>query len=104
MSDYVIAFDVDTRKMKDDGLEGAVNKVYAEVEKLLRSCGFCDKIQGSTYKSTNDDGINSLIEFLSRKGELALFCTYAKRVHFFRCDDHSDITHRMRQGCKSIQG
>ena len=96
MSNYVIAFDVDTRRMRSDGLEGAISKVYQDVEKLLRSCGFTEKIQGSTYRSNNDDGINSLIEFISRKAEIPLFCGYAKRVHFFRCDDHSDITVRIR--------
>ena len=95
MSNYVIAFDVDTRRMRSDGLESAKTKVYQDVEKLLRSCGFTEKIQGSTYRSNNDDGINSLIEFISRKGEIPLFCAYAKRVHFFRCDDHSDITARI---------
>jgi virulence-associated protein VapD len=96
MSNYVIAFDIDTRQMRADGLEGGITRVYTEVEKLLRSCGFTEKIQGSTYGSNNDGGINSLIEFIARKSEVPLFCTYAKKVHFFRCNDQSDITDKVR--------
>jgi virulence-associated protein VapD len=96
MSNYVIAFDIDTRQMRADGLEGATTRVYSEAEKLLRSCGFTEKIQGSTYGSSNNNGINSLIEFISRKAEAPLFCTYAKKVHFFRCNDQSDITDKVR--------
>jgi virulence-associated protein VapD len=96
MSNYVVAFDIDTRQMRDDGLEGAITRVYSEVEKLLRSCGFTEKIQGSMYGSNNDGGINSLIEFIARKSEVPLFCTYAKKVHFFRCNDQSDITDKVR--------
>ena len=95
MSDHVIAFDVDIRKMKDDGLESAVTKAYAEVERLLRSCGFTGKIQGSTYKSTNDNGINLLIEFLSRKGMLP--CSVYMRRRYISSDAMTTAT--LPRGC-----
>jgi len=96
MADYVIAFDISTKKMKQAGQEASINKAYTSLGKLLHSCGFTEKIQRSTYRTNNNDGINSLIELLSRKEELPLFCRFAERVHFLRCDDHSDITDRFR--------
>lgn len=98
MADYVIAFDISTKKMKEDGNESQINKAYTTLGKILRQCGFTEKIQHSTYRSNNNDGINSLIELLSRKDEIPLFCKYADRIHFLRCDDHSDITSRFN--CK----
>ena len=96
MADYVIAFDISTKRMKEEGRESSINKAYTTLGRLLRSCGFTEKIQHSTYRSNNNDGINSLIELLARKEELPLFCKYADKVHFLRCDDHSDITERFR--------
>jgi virulence-associated protein VapD len=96
MADYVIAFDISTKKMKEEGKEGSINKAYTSLGRLLRSCGFTEKIQRSTYRTNNSDGINSLIELLARKDELPLFCRFAERVHFLRCDDHSDITNRFK--------
>jgi virulence-associated protein VapD len=96
MADYVIAFDISTRRMKVDGQEASIAKAYSSLGKLLHSCGFTEKIQQSTYRSINNDGINSLIEVLARKADLPLFCKYADKVHFLRCDDHSDITARFR--------
>lgn len=102
MADYVIAFDISTKKMREDGREALINKAYLGLGKLLRSCGFTEKIQHSTYKTSNNDGINSLIELLGRIDRLRLaeniplFCQYAERVHFLRCEEHSDITERFR--------
>lgn len=96
MADYVIAFDISTKKMKEVGQAASISKAYSTLGKLLRSCGFTEKIQRSTYRTNNNDGINSLIELLARKDELPLFCRFAEKVHFLRCDDHSDITNRFR--------
>lgn len=96
MADYVIAFDISTKKMKEEGEESSINKAYTSLDRLLRSCGFTERIQRSTYRTNNNDGINSLIELLARKDELPLFCRFAERVHFLRCDDHSDITTRFK--------
>jgi virulence-associated protein VapD len=96
MADYVIAFDLSPKKMKNDGLESSVTKVYADLGRFLRSCGFSERIQGSTYRTTNNDGINSLCEALDRKLEIPLFCAYADKIHFLRCDEYSDITERFR--------
>jgi len=96
MADYVIAFDISTKRMKEEGEEASISKAYTSLAKLLRACGFTEKIQRSAYRTNNNDGINALIELLSRKEELSLFCRYAEKVHFLRCDDHSDITHRFR--------
>ena len=74
----------------------SINKAYTSLGKLLRSCGFTEKNQRSTYRINNNDGINSLIELLARKDELPLFCRFAERVHFLRCDDHGDIADRFR--------
>jgi virulence-associated protein VapD len=102
MADYVIAFDISTKKMKEDGQQTLITKVYNGLGKLLRSCGFTEKIQHSTYKTNNNNGINSLIELLGKIDKLKvsedvpLFCQYAERVDFFRCEEHSDITERFR--------
>ena len=96
MADYVIAFDISTKKMRQEGLEASIPKAYTSLGRLLRSCGFTEKIQQSTYRTNNNDGINSLIELLARKNELPLFCKYADKVHFLRSDDHSDITEKFR--------
>ena len=96
MADYVIAFDMSTKRMKADGHEALIPRAYSSLGRLLHSCGFTEKIQQSTCRSNNNDGINSLIEVLARKAELPLFCKYADRVHFLRCEDHSDITARFR--------
>ena len=102
MADYVIAFDISTKKMKEDGREALINRTYISLGKLLRSCGFSEKIQHSAYKTNNNDGINSLIELLGRVDQLRreedtpMFCIYAERVHVLRCEEHSDITERFR--------
>jgi len=102
MADYVIAFDISTKKMKEDGKDALINKAYSGLGKLLRACGFTEKIQHSTYKTNNNDGINCLIRLLSRIDSLSqqentpLFCQYAEKVHFLRCEEHSDITERFR--------
>jgi len=100
MANYVIAFDISTKRMKEDGHGHLISKAYISLGKLLRSCGFTEKIQHSTYKTNNHDGINCLIELLGRIDRLRnldnapLFCQYAERVHFLRCEEHSDITEK----------
>jgi virulence-associated protein VapD len=102
MSDYVIAFDISTKKMKDDGKEASITKTYSDFGKLLRSFDFDDKIQHSTYKTNNNDGLNCFLKLMRRVDQLTkqdnvpLFCKYAERVHILRCEEHSDITDRFR--------
>lgn len=93
MSDYAIVFDISTKEMKENGHTASeVTKAYNQLSRVAKECGFTEHIQGSVHKTTNGDGVKSLLKLLARKKEIPLFCNYKNRVHFFRCDEYSDIT------------
>lgn len=94
MADYAIVFDISTKEMKEDGhTPSEITKTYNQLSRLAKECGFTERIQGSAYRTNNGDGVNSLLKLIARKDEIPLFCNYKDRVHFFRCDEYSDITH-----------
>jgi len=46
MADDVIAFDISTKRMKEDGMTVSdVSRIYAVIGKELRQVGFDDRIQ-----------------------------------------------------------
>ena len=93
MADYAIVFDISTKEMKEKGHTASeVTKTYSQLSKLAKECGFTERIQGSAHKTNNGDGVNCLLKLIARKKEIPLFCNYKNRVHFFRCDEYSDIT------------
>jgi len=95
MANYAIAFDISTKEMKKNGHSlSEITKAYNQLSKLVKECGFTEHIQGSAHKTNNDDGVNSLLRLIARKGEIPLFCCYKNNVHFFRCEDISDITNQ----------
>ncbi len=93
MGTKALIFDISTKRMKEDGLtDSEISKVYSIIGKELREAGFDERIQHSAYRTTNGDGINSVINLLGRKDQLTLFCKYKERVHWMGCDEYSDIT------------
>lgn len=70
MGNKALIFDISTKRMKEDKLtDSEITKVYSTIAKELQSAGFDDRIQQSVYKTTNGDGINSLLTLLSKKDQ-----------------------------------
>lgn len=94
MTNKALIYDISTKRMKEDGLTASeISKAYSEIERELRIVGFDERIQKSMYRTTNEDGINSLLALLNRKEHLPLFCKYKDRVHWMSIYEYSDITH-----------
>ena len=96
MTQYAIAFDLDTAQMKHDGLQPAdTTKIYqTEIPGALEVCGFKSHLQGSIYATDADqDPIVAILKLQSSlKSRAPNFCKYVKRVHVFRLEDWSDVT------------
>jgi len=93
MGNKALIFDISTKRMREDGLsDSEISKVYTIIGKELREAGFDERIQHSAFRSTNNDGVNSLLRLLSRKDHYPMFCTYKERVHWMGCDEYSDVT------------
>lgn len=96
MAQYAIAFDVDTKRMKVDGLtQSQVTNLYqTEIPNALGLCGFTAHPQGSLYHTESDkDPITALMQLQSvLKTKAPSFCKYVNRVHVFRMEEWSDVT------------
>jgi virulence-associated protein VapD len=96
MAQYAIAFDIDTKRMKDDGLSDSQRtKIYqTEIPNALASVGFTAHPQGSLYHTESEkDPITALMQIQGvLKQDASNFCKYAKRVHIFRMEEWSDAT------------
>jgi virulence-associated protein VapD len=96
MAHYAIAFDLNTKRMKKDGLSASqITKIYkTETKEAFKKCGFTVRAQGSLYRtSVEQDQIKLLIDLRSNlQSHAPLFCKYVEKLHVFRMDDWSDIT------------
>lgn len=96
MARYAIAFDIDTKAMKDDGItDSQRTSIYQnEVTSALAACGFTAHAQGSLYHTEADtDSIASIMKLQDTlKKKAPNFCKYAKRIHVFRMEEWSDVT------------
>ena len=96
MAQYAVAFDLDTKAMKNDGLSDSVKTgIYQkEVKEALVSCGFTDHPQGSLYCTEKDqDPIKAIMNLQTTlKTKAPLFCKYVSRIHIFRMEEWSDVT------------
>jgi len=96
MAQYAIAFDLDTRAMREDGLSQAdITIVYQrELPAALTSAGFTAHPQGSLYHTEADhDPITALMILQATlKRDAPNFCKFARRVHVFRMEEWSDVT------------
>ena len=72
--------------------DSEITKAYSTIFKELYQAGFDSRIQQSAYRTTNNDGIISLLNLLMRKEHFPLFCKYKERVHWMGCDEYSDAT------------
>jgi len=93
---YAIAFDLDTRSMKIDGLtDSQRTRIYQkEIPDALAKANFTVHPQGSLYHTKIDE--DQLIAIMSLSNALTKhapnFCKYVRRVHVFRMEEWSDIT------------
>ena len=93
MANKALIFDISTKRMKEDGMtDSEISKVYSIIGKELHEAGFDNRIQHSVYRTTNNDGINALLNLLSRKNHFPTFCKYKERVHWMSCDEYSNVT------------
>lgn len=96
MAQYAIAFDLDTRAMRDRGFEQAdITRVYQrEIPEALALCGFTAHPQGSLYHTEADqDPIAAVMQLQSALTKHAQsFCAFVRRVHVFRMEEWSDVT------------
>lgn len=96
MAQYAIAFDLDTARMKQDGLSQAdITRVYQrEIPDALATCGFTGHPQGSLYHTEEEhDPIAAIMKLQGAlRGEAPNFCQYVRRVHVFRMEEWSDVT------------
>ncbi len=97
MAQYAIAFDLNTRLMDNDNLsQTEKTKIYqTDIPRALSSCGFTMHPQGSLYHT--DCGENALPSIMQLQSALTTqaprFCKYVRRVHVFRMEEWSDVTH-----------
>ena len=96
MAQYAIAFDLDTKRMKEEGLtDSERTAIYqTEIPYALSSCGFTAHPQGSLYHTESEQNpINAIMELKETlKQSASKFCKYVKRVHVFRMEEWSDVT------------
>jgi virulence-associated protein VapD len=96
MAQYAIAFDLDTRRMRNDGLSDSDRtSIYQrEIPEALASCGFTAHPQGSLYHTEAEhDPITAIMNLKEAlKTDAPCFCMYVKRVHVFRMEEWSDVT------------
>lgn len=96
MAQYAIAFDLDTKRMRTDGLsQSEITSIYqTEIRDALWKCGFSQHPQGSLYHTDKDqDPITAIMKLQAiLKDEAPRFCKYVNRVHVFRMEEWSDVT------------
>lgn len=96
MAQYAIAFDIDTKGMRDNGFTNSqiTNLYQTEIPNALSSCGFTAHPQGSLYHTESEkDPINAIMQLQSTlKSQAPIFCQYVRRVHVFRMEEWSDVT------------
>lgn len=96
MAQYAVAFDIDTKHLRDDGVSNAERtKIYQqELLDALASCGFTVHLQGSLYATAADqDPLKAIMQLQSTlAGKAPRFCKYVKRLHVFRLEEWSDVT------------
>ena len=96
MAQYAIAFDLDTKRMKLDGMtDSERTTIYQrEVKDVLARCGFVAHPQGSLYHTMAEKDVITAIMDLkeSLKNYAPNFCQYVRRVHVFRMEEWSDVT------------
>lgn len=98
MSQFALAFDLDTKKMAADGLNDSQRTtIYQkEIPAALAQCGFTKHAQGSLYMTAPDTEHSSIGALLTMKATLDAaspnFRKYAYRVHIFIVQDWSDVT------------
>jgi virulence-associated protein VapD len=96
MAQYAIAFDLNTRAMRQAGLTDAeITAVYqTEIPAALAGSGFTAHPQGSLYHTVAEhDPITAVMTLQSNLHNNApRFCQYVRRVHVFRMEEWSDVT------------
>jgi len=96
MAQYAIAFDVDTKSMRDNGINNSqITTLYqTEIPTALGACGFTAHPQGSLYHTEIDkDPIVAIMQLQNTlKNQAPTFCKYVRRVHVFRMEEWSDVT------------
>lgn len=96
MAQYAIAFDLDTKRMRNDGLSDSDRTLIyqKEVQEALEKCGFTEHPQGSLYHTLVErDPIPAIMDLKETLKEHAPnFCKYVRRVHVFRMEEWSDVT------------
>jgi virulence-associated protein VapD len=96
MAQYAIAFDLDTKAMKADGVTDAQRTaIYqTEIPEALALAGFTAHPQGSLYHTEAEvNPITAILKLQTALQEHApSFGKYVGRVHVFRMEDWSDVT------------
>jgi len=96
MAHYAIAFDLDTRGMRDSGFSDTdVTNVYQkEIPDALAACGFTAHPQGSLYHTEeHQDPISAIMRLQGTlRSDAPRFCKFVSRVHVFRMEEWSDVT------------
>jgi|GEM_PF-1436855 len=96
MAQYAIAFDLDTRAMRDAGLtNGQISSIYnTEIPNALWRAGFTAHPQGSLYHTESEQNpITAIMQLQNAlRTNASQFCVYVSRVHVFRMDEWSDVT------------
>lgn len=97
MAQYAIAFDLDTTAMRNAGYSQAqITGVYQqEIPSALAKCGFSQHPQGSLYHTSPGQNPITCIMLLQQTliKQAPSFCKFVKRVHVFRMEEWSDVTH-----------
>ena len=106
MSNYGFAFDLDSRRMDEDGMSRSEKTIlYRKVGEALNACGFCGHPQQSFYHTRANDAVLSVMTILtSIKRKVPRFAKYVTSAHMFRLEDWSDVTAVFKDQPPPIKG
>lgn len=109
MTQYVIAFDMDTTSMTDAGMtESEQIRIYqTEIPRALKAAGFNEEpLQGSVYMTQVLE--DSLPEMQARLATVIVkgahnFFVYCKHIHLFRVEEWCDFADVLTRVLAAVQ-
>lgn len=97
---YGVCFDLNTRKMEDDGLTKSQRTlIYTNAKNLFKACGLSKHQQYSMYATEDSEDAFNLILKLPAKfvSQAQDFCKYLSRFDVVRIEDSANIIDLFQQ-------
>lgn len=91
MANFAIAFDLDTETLKQTYPNESFNNAYADIRKVLESCGFTRQ-QGSVYFGDNNvDAVKAVMATQKIAKRFDWFRPSVKDIRLLRIEDDNDL-------------